>query len=276
MRRAGIAAVLLCATLLLAACDKVETRPVVVVSVEPQAFFVERIAGDRVDVQVMIPPGGSPHTFEPSMSQMKEISAAAAWIKIGHPDLVFEGDWHDRFVAANPDMEIVTGCDGVAFQHHDPHVWVSPRAAATLARRSGDVLMRALPEHADEFTGNLEALLEEIEQLDRELEARLEPYRGRRFLVFHPAWGYLAERYGLVQTAIEEGEKEPSPKQLAELVELARSEHLRTVFVQPQMVEHSAQVVAQDIGGEVVAIDPLARNWSENLPEVVDRLIESF
>ncbi|ANM32127.1 hypothetical protein ABI59_06720 [Acidobacteria bacterium Mor1] len=264
------------AALLLAGCGSVETRPVVVVSVEPQAFFVERIAGDRVDVEVMIPPGGNPHTFEPSMAQMKEVSAAVAWIKIGHPDLVFEGDWHDRFVAANPDMEIVTGCQGVEFHHHDPHVWVSPRAAATLARRSGDALMRALPEHADEFTTNLEAVLEEIDRLDRELEAKLEPYRGRRFLVFHPAWGYLADRYGLIQTAIEEGEKEPSPKQLAELVELARSEQLRTVFVQPQMVEHSARVVAQDIGGEVVAIDPLARDWSENLPQVVDRLIESF
>ncbi len=261
---------------LVGGCGEVDTRSVVVVSVAPQAFFVERIAGDRVDVEIMIPPGASPHTFEPSIQQMKRVSAAAAWIKIGHPDLLFERDWHDRFVAANPELAVVTGCEGVEFHHHDPHVWVSPEVAEVLAARTEQALSTAFPEHAADFAENLRRLQAEITELDAELASRLEPYRGRRFLVFHPAWGYFAERYGLIQTPIEEGEKEPSPRQLAELVDLARSEHLHTVFVQPQMMEQSARVVARDIGGEVVAIDPLARDWIGNLRQVTELLVESF
>ena len=250
------------------------STPVVVVSVLPQAYFVERIAGDLVDVEVMIPPGASPATYEPTMEQMRAASDASVYVKVGHPGFPFERAWLDRLVGGR--TRVVDGSAGVARLEGDPHVWVAPANVRTMAANIERALAEVVPEHRATLEANLAAFEGDIDALDAELRGLLAPHRGERFFVFHPAWGYLAEEYGLVQVAVEHEHKSPSPAHLAEMIEEAREAGARVVFVQPQFPRTSAELIAREIGATVVTADPLARDWLANTREVGRRLAEAL
>jgi len=242
--------------------------PTVAVSVVPQAWFVARLAGDRVDVSVMIPPGASPATHEPTLEQMQAMSRAAVYVRVGHPGFPFEAAWLDELLATRQDVRVVDGSAGVPIREGDPHVWLSPAAARTMTRDLSDALIELIPAAGDEIRGRREALEAEIDAVDRDLEARLEPLRGGRFYVFHAAWGYLAREYGLTQVAIEEGGKEPSSRRLREILERARGDGVEVILVQPQFSRQRAETLAADLGARVEVADPLARDWAANLREV--------
>jgi zinc transport system substrate-binding protein len=251
-------------------------RPVVAVSVLPQAYFVDRLTGGAVDVAVMLPPGAGPHTHEPTMGQMRDISKAVLYVAVGHPAFPFEAVWMDRLVEQNPRMRVVDSSEGLEPVASDPHMWVSPRSAAVLARNLAAALAEVLPEFAERVAANHEALEREIEILDAELGERFAPYRGRTFLVFHPAWGYLARDYGLIQLAIERDGKEPSPDDLARVTRVAGERGIRVIFTQPQFTESGARTVARALDARLVPIDPLALDWDGNLRRVSEVLVESF
>jgi zinc transport system substrate-binding protein len=229
-----------------------------------------------VDVEVMIPPGSNPGTFEPTVVQVKAISRASVYVKVGHPNFAFESAWLERLIAENPQIRVVDASSGLARREGDPHVWVSPGCVRKMATNIAASLSELLPQRHEKLQSNLRRLLGEIEELDIELRRTLEPFRGSRFYVFHPAWGYFADEYGLEQVAVEQGSKEPTPSELAGLIRRARSDGVRVVFVQPQFSRESAAVVAEEIGGVVVPLDPLAKDWLANLREVSRRLREAF
>jgi len=158
--------------------------------------------------------------------------------------------------------------------HHesDPHVWTDPRLVKHMVGNIRARLAELDPAHAADFTRNHAAYVAELEALDRKLRALLEPLSNRRFMVFHPAWGYFARAYGLIQVPIEKAGKEPGPRALTDLVEQARREQVQVVFVQPQFSRKSATQVARAIGGRVVAIDPLAAGYAANLCKVARQI----
>ena len=246
----------------------VDSQPLVMVSVLPQKFFVERVAGDRVRIEVMIPPGASPALYEPTIAQLKALSSADLYVKVGHPSFPFERAWLDRLLAEREDLAVVDASSGVADLGHDPHVWVSPAHALEMARNIAAGLAVLLPEYAAELDGNLRGFEIEVAELDTELRALLDEKRGGRFFVFHPAWSYFAREYGLVQVAIEHDGKEPNPAQVAALIREAREAGARVIFVQPQFDPASAELIAREISGSVEALDPLAPDWSANLRRV--------
>lgn len=265
----------------LAACagspgDDVPEKPLVVVSVPPQAWLVEQVAGELVDVEVMVPPGASPATHEPTMRQMTAVSRAAIYFKVGHGNFPFERAWIDRLIAGHDSLTVVDGAAGLDGSIADPHIWVSPRRVRVMVRTLTAALEQRLPGSAELLRRNEQALLAEIDALDAELAATLAPFAGRRFLVFHPGWGYFAEDYGLEQVSIEHGAKEPSPHDLADLVARAAADGITTVFVQPQFSPHAAELVARQIHGHVVEADPLARDWPDNLRRFAAALRQSF
>ncbi|MDI6638730.1 MAG: zinc ABC transporter substrate-binding protein [Bacillota bacterium] len=244
----------------------------VVVSILPQAYFVERIGGDRVDVSVMVPPGASPHTYEPTASQMRDLARARMYVRIR---VHFEEAWMPRISAANKNMLIVDSTSGIALSRdEDPHVWLSPRLVRVQAEHICRGLVKIDPAGREVYEHNKEAFLRELDALDEELARVLAPVRGRRFMVLHPAWGYFARDYGLQELPIEVEGKEPSAKELAALVETARANHVKVVFVQPQMSPRTAEVLARQIGARVVTLDPLARDWAANLRTVAQTLAE--
>lgn len=248
----------------------------VVVSVLPHAWLADRVAGGGPPARVMIPPGANEATYEPTVEQLRAVSGAAVYLAVGHPHFAWERTWLGRLRAANPDLVVVDGSEGCRRLAEDPHVWLSPSCVRVTAARLAEELGDSYPGRRAELTENLAALDREVEALDAELRERLAPYRGRSFLVFHPAWGYFAAEYGLRQVAIQRGALEPSTRELGELIERARADGMRTVFVQPQFSTAAAELVAGEIGGQVVALDPLARDWPASLRRAAEALVESF
>jgi zinc transport system substrate-binding protein len=257
----------------------------VFVSVLPQQTFVERIGGDHVAVAVMVQPGRSPATYDPTPGQMEALADADLYVRIGVP---FEDAWMDRVRAMNPQMPVLDNRDGIALRvleahthaeddhHHghghgpvlDAHVWTAPRLVAGMAAGIRDELARLRPAAAAAFQANYEAFAGELEALDDDIRAQLAEVRSRRFLVFHPAWGYFADAYGLEQVAIEAAGKEPGARALAAVIDQAKREGIGVVFVQPQFNRRAAERVAEAIGGRVIPIDPLSPNYFVNLRAV--------
>ncbi|MFC1641196.1 metal ABC transporter solute-binding protein, Zn/Mn family [Myxococcota bacterium] len=240
-----------------------DSRPVVVVSVVPLAYFVNRLAQDSVRVEVLIPPGGNPHSHEPGMVQARTIADASLFIKVGHPNLTFEKEWVDRMLATHATLKVVDGFAGVKRQDEDPHVWGSPQAVRILLGHLDRALGELLPAQREEVASRAKEVLRDVEAVDRELKRSLSGLASRRFVVFHPAWGYLARDYGLEQVDIEQQARDP--RRLSEAVRRARAEGVRLVLIQPQTSRQSAELVARDMGARVESLDPLAQDWVANM-----------
>ena len=285
MRRAlaALAAALLAGC---AAAPRVERegRLQVAVSVPPQAYLLERIGGSRVQVEVMIPPGASHTTYSPSPRQMVALSQARLYVLVGHPAFLFETEHIAPFLAAHPGIRTVDMSAGMELiledvegeghverglfgeEEHghaggDPHVWVAPSTVRVASGNVARALAEIDPGHAAEYRSNLASLLADIDGLDREIRAMLAGAEARSFMVYHPAWGYFAREYGLTQVAIEAGGREPSAARVIELVELARRERVHAIFVQRGFAWKSARVLADEIGGKVVVVDPMGEDW---------------
>ena len=265
----------------------------VMVSILPLAYFAEGVGKGMVEVSVMVPPGGNPHTYEPTPLQLGRLSRAKLYVKVGS-GIEFELAWMDKLAALNRSMKICDASKGIALRemegrrghgggahgqegeghdhgaHHgmDPHVWLSPANAAVIVKNIRDALAEADPAHASAYAANARALTAELEQLDGELRRTLAPVRGGTFIVFHPGWGYFAARYGLTQAPIEIGGKEPTGKELAAVVTRARKLGSKTVFASPEFSRKAAEVIAREIGGRVLLIDALAKDYPDNLRRV--------
>jgi zinc transport system substrate-binding protein len=251
-----------------------DARPQVVVSVLPQKYFVERIAGDAVRVAVMIPPGASPATWEPGLDDLRELASAALYVKVGHPAFPFERTWLDRLLSERADLPVVDSSAGTS-PGEDPHVWVSPSQALRMAQRIHEALVKLLPERRAELDAGLAALRADIERVDAEIRRTLADRRGAAFVVYHPAWGAFAREYGLEQVAIESQGKEPDPRELARVIARARALGTPVVFAQAQFDRRAAELVAGEIGARVETIDPLAYDWPQNLLHVAARVAEA-
>jgi zinc transport system substrate-binding protein len=243
------------------------SRPVVAVSVPPQGYFVERLAKDLVQIEVMIPPGASPHTHDPGISQVRAVGNAALYVMVGHRALPFERTWLDRLLAQNQNIRIVDCSKGLQQTEGDPHIWLSPRIVRSFVPRIAAALIDLFPVHVDEIRKREQEFLAEIDRLDADIRSSFAG-AGKRFYVFHPAWGSFARDYDLEEVPIEIDNKEPDPRQLAELIRRAQEEKVRIIFVQPQFSKRSAQLIAEEIGARIVVIDPLARDWEANLRQV--------
>jgi zinc transport system substrate-binding protein len=262
----------------------------VFVTILPQAEFVGRVGGDRVRVQVLVGPGQSYHTYEPTPRQIAELADARAYFTIGVP---FEQLLIKKVRAAAENLIIVDARQGLPLrmmeeaeegQHHaghahhgqeDPHVWLDPRLVKRMTRAICDALQQIDPSHNDEYEHNLSAYHRELDDLHRELTRALAPLAGREFFVYHPAYGYFADAYGLKQVAVEEAGKEPTARRVAALIERARASGVRLIFVQPQFASSGARTVAEAIGGAVLPLDPLARDYVANMREMGRRIGEA-
>jgi zinc transport system substrate-binding protein len=261
-----------------------ESGLTVLVSVVPQKYFVQRLAGDLAEVKVIIPPGASPAAYEPSPSDLTTVSAADLWFSVG---LLAEQNWKRDFQEISPDLVIVEterdlerlaidryGLPGEHGEHHDhghdhgdldPHVWLSPAMVTVQIETMAEALIEADPDNAETYRGNLEAFRTDIVSLQADLHMKLDPLAGGSFMVFHPAWGYFADEFDLVQVPVEIAGSEPSPGEMSELVDHALEYGIQVIFVSPQFSTASAEAIAAEIGAEVAVLDPLAENWLNNM-----------
>lgn len=262
----------------------------VFVSIAPQACFVERVAGDLVDVHVLVGPGHSPATYAPTPRQVAALQDATVYFRIGVP---FENGFLPKLRSIREDLRIVDTRHGIRLRtmgthdhHHeheaepghtpedepthragmkDPHVWLDPKLVKVQAETIRRTLAELDPANRARYGANLEAFHRDLDATDARIRAALAPLEGRTLLAFHPAFGYFADAYGLEQEAIETEGKAPSAKQLAKVIERAKATRAKVVFVQPQFSAASARAIADAIGGAVVPMDPLARDYLKNL-----------
>ena len=283
---------------------------IVAVSILPQAEFVEAVGGDRVQTIVMIPPGASPATHDPTPGQLRDISEARMYAIMGS-GLAFEEVWLDKLEVINGEMLVVDCSKGIplrdmethfhegdeagvryvndeeygaeeAGEHDaeegaesehehsgkDPHIWNSPVNAKLMVENIYQGLVQIDPANETYYRQNRDVYLSRLDVLDAKIRKDLEGRENSTFMVFHPSWGYFADEYGLTMLPIEIEGKEPSVQDLARMVDLAKEKDIRVIFIQAQFSPRSAEAVAEEIGGEVVVVDPLAPNYLENMEEV--------
>jgi len=260
----------------------------VAASIPPQEYLLSRIGGERVAVEVLLPPGANPTTYEPKPSQLQSISRVSAYFPIGIP---VESAWLDRLRGVNPDMRVAPMYEGIerspmpqtyeqALQpgadkdavsdrgHPDPHIWLAPPLVRILAQNARDELIRLDPGNASLYRKNFAELARDINELDNELLDLFADAENRFFLAFHPAWGYFARAYGLTQVPVKLAGKKLTARRMNRLIRIAGEKDLRTVFYQPQFSSRPADQVAANLdGGEAVGLDPLAADWADNLRE---------
>jgi len=268
----------------------------VVATTVPLGHFSKMVGRDRVRVDILVPPGTNPHTFEPSPSKLVEVEDADLYVKNGAGLEI----WMEKIIQANGDMLVVdssarvdlmetTDSDDHGHAAHpgdhdvhenilmaDPHIWLSPKNGMIIVENICRGLIEVDPDNADFYQKNRDDNLSRLRELDFELNSTFSETDREEFIVLHPSWSYFARDYGLVQVPILESEKEPGPRYLAEVVEVARRKNITTIFVDPNFNPKSAEIIAREIDGRVVPLDPLAENYIENMRHVGQEIASSL
>ena len=268
---------------------EVAQKPLFVLSILPQEYFARRIGGGMIDTMVLAGPGQNPHSYEPAPRQMQDLAQAKAWILSGTE---FEIGLYPKISVLFPNLKIIDGTEGVHFRsleahedydYHfddeddsiDRHSWLGYEGASIMAYHIRDTLCAADPDNALLYRENCAILAEEMKTEFEKLKKELDFMQGRTVLVYHPAFGYFLDEFEIIQEAVETGGKEPSPRVLAELIEKAKMEKIRLIFVQAQFPAASAQTVASAIGAELYILDPLAPDWLANIVFMGEALKQS-
>jgi len=253
------------------------------VSLLPQAYIVERVGGDRVKIQVMIPSGASPATYEPTPQQLVMLSHSRLYIKVGAPTFPFEKKHFNSILQKNKKMIVINMSDGIEYRplsckkdQKDPHVWVAPSTVSVAAGNIYNALARIDPNNRDYYKKNIDLFLADIERLDKEIKAILAGKEGYSFMVFHPAWGYFADQYGLKQIPVEVGGKTPSASNIKEMIDTAREKGVKIIFVQKGFDKKSAETIAHAIGGRVMEMNPLEKDWVKNMKQIAEILSDAL
>jgi zinc transport system substrate-binding protein len=258
-------------------------------SVLPQKEFVDAVGGDKVQTVIMVPPGADPHTYEPKASQLQQMANAGMYVQVGS-GIEFEISWMDKIKSFNQNMHIINGSKGINLikssedehstenssnhdgghgdSESDPHVWVSPVNAMIMVENIYQGLVKIDPKNKEYYLINKENYLKKLRQLDKNITSELSDKKRTKILVYHPSWGYFCQEYGLIQIAIEKEGKDPTPKGMAVLVNQAKKDNIKVIFISPQYNTRSAEVIASEIGGKVVSIDELAPDYLNNMNHV--------
>ncbi len=247
------------------------------VTLLPQAEMVAAVGGDRVNVMVIVPPGVEPHTYEPSAGTLIALQKTDVYFKIGNGLMPFEDRLTEKVVALNPGILIVDTSDGVPLINgsdpdspggNDPHIWLSPANARIMVENIASGLVQIDPDNAAYYKDNAAKYIVKIDALDAKIKKEMNTTPGLTIIVTHPAWSYFARDYAIEQVPIESEGKEPTARDIEAVVTLARQRNISVVYVEPQYSARSAEVIAEEINGSVVTIDPLAGNYLENLDRV--------
>ncbi|MBL7662472.1 zinc ABC transporter substrate-binding protein [bacterium] len=264
---------IICCFIFLAGCQEPprQLKPVVLVSLPPLANYLAEIFGSEYDFVSLLTANQGHEVFEPNLATVNNLAAAKVLVILGHENLAAEKKWLEYTQAQNPSIKVVNNIGEFAsLNSEDAHLWLAPLNMLKLVRYSTAELIKIFPEKQSEIEKRLNTVVAGIKSLDLLTRERLKNLKLKSFIVFHPAWGYFAEQYGLKQIPIEEHGKEPSIKYLDKLIETSRAEGLRTVFIEPQIPVENARQIAQKLGtsakvGSVQVIDPLAPDYAKNI-----------
>ncbi len=281
-------------TNIMIACNesKEKQENIITVTIQPQQYFAEQIAGDRFEIRAMVPAGSSPESFDPPASSFIALSKSRAYFRIG--EIGFEKAWMDRLQAQAPKMKVYNNSQGInliesaghshahshthadshSHCHHnlDPHIWTTPSLADSISANMCEALCQLAPMHRIQFEDNYSELSKELKLLDNYLHSMLDPIKGQSFVIYHPALTYFAKEYGLTQYAIENDGKEPSVSHLKNLIDEVGQTNAKVIFIQEEFDQKHAQTVANALGLDVVQINPLSKDWQGEMIKIAKAL----
>lgn len=255
--------------------QKRDHKSVVTVTIAPYKYFVEALAGDKVEVEVLVPQGSNPETYEPTARQMMQLSESALYIRVGN--LGFERSWMQRIRDNAPSLTIVNSSVGITPRqsddgHSDPHVWMSVANARIIATNICNALVSAFPKDSTCFKERFAAFSAQLNSLDLTITNNVKKARSRSFLIYHPMLTYLAADYGLTQMSLEQEGSEPSAAGLKEIVKKAKQERVQVILVQQEFNNRNVEVVAKSLGIATRAINPLGYDWQQNMIHISESL----
>ena len=269
----------------------------IITTITPYKEFIEEVGKDLVNVSVLVPPSANPHTYDPTPSQLAEVDKAQLYIQAGS-GIDFEISWGKKIVSINNNLIVVNSSKGIdfinsglhdhensdiqndAFSHdhaahgYDPHVWTSPKNVSFITENIRNSLIDLDPDNKAFYESNTINYLNELTILDNCIREKLANLKNKKIIVFHPTWGYFCRDYGLEQIPIENEGKEPTPKYIAFIIQEAKRNNIKTVFVQPQINSVTADMIAREINGKIVQVNPMAQNI-DSLLIFAERIIEN-
>src|SRR5574344_88564 len=275
---------------ILSACNgkssqKEENKRLIMVTMEPQRYFTEAIAGDKFLVESMVPKGSSPETYDPTPQQLTRLSKSEAYLRIGH--IGFEQSWMDRLTDNAPHMQIFDTSKGVELIHGeghnhgdhfhaggvDPHIWNSISNARIIAKNTFQALITLDKTNENYYLHRYDSLCKVINRTDSVINNIFQTRKAdHAFMIYHPALSYFARDYGLPQICIEEEGKEPSPAHLRDLIEICKEEEVRIIFVQPEFDRRNAEIIAKQTNTNIVDVNPLSYNWEKEMIHIANSL----
>lgn len=256
------------------------------VSIVPLKYFIDKISGGDFEVDVVVPPGASPETFEPTITQMKKLNDSKAFFTLGLMD--FERAYIPTIKESMPDVQIcdlsyVAKADEHSDHNHhddcsctshgvDPHIWLSVENARLIAKNVKEQLSSLKPDSSAKYDANFNYLISQIDSLDTYIIENLKP---GKFLIYHPSLGYFSEQYGLTQIPIENEGKEPSAVYMKTLMDTLKGKNIGIVLYQEQLSKSAVESIAKELKIEMKSFDPLAYDWLENMKKIVALIKQS-
>ncbi|HEG0284987.1 TPA: zinc ABC transporter substrate-binding protein [Campylobacter coli] len=278
--------------LFLLTCIVLQAKPVVSVSIAPQAFFVKKIAGQSVIINTILPQNTDEHNFEFKPSTMKELEKSDIYFTIG---LEYEKSYLNKIRQNFPKLKIIDTQENISLlefeeydentpeeEHHeehnvlDIHTWLDPVLVKIQAQNIYNALTKEYPHNKTMYQENLNTFLNELDHLDAKIQSKFNNKKEKEFIVYHPSWAYFAKRYGLVQIPVEINGTEPKIKELQKLIQKAKTKNIKIIFVQPGFPEDASKVLAKEIDANIVSINHLSEDWHNELLKTADALEKSL
>ncbi|QNK39925.1 metal ABC transporter solute-binding protein, Zn/Mn family [Caproicibacter fermentans] len=258
--------------------SKVSTeKPIIAVTIVPEQTFAKAVCGDLAEVITMVPPGNSPENYEPTPEEMKKFSKASLYFSIGVPT-------EEANILPNTgNVEVVSLQNAVSAVYpertfksgaRDPHIWLSPKRVKVMVETIAQKMSKLDEANKETYEKNAKAYIQQLDALDKQITSALKGVQSKKFIVYHPAFGYFADDYGLTMYALEEDGKEATAQHLQDMVDLAKKENIKVIFYQEEIDSSQSASFAEEIGGKTMQLAPLAANYIENLKSMADLMAE--
>ncbi|MEG0467226.1 MAG: zinc ABC transporter substrate-binding protein [Mucinivorans sp.] len=276
-----ISLLLICLSLVACGAPITKSEHHITVTIAPLSWVVSGLTGGQVDVSVIVPPGTSPETYEPTARQSEDLSRSDLIFSIGLVDIERQLEGRLREMTGSGNSVFVRLADSLsgalaesvcADHHHhdapDPHVWLSPRMMREMTIRAANYLIAQSIDQPERIVARRDSLCAVIDSVDHVIRQNLSSVLSRAFAIVHPSLGYFARDYGLTQLSIEVQGKEPTGRRIRDLVDTLRAKGVKTIIYSAQDPSTAARVIATEIGAQVVSFDPMAVDWAANMVKI--------
>lgn len=261
-------------------------KTTITVSIEPQRYFVEQIAGDKIDVKTLVPQGAKPETYDMTPAQLVQLSKSQAYFMMGF--IGFERSWVSKYSDEHPHTNIINMSEGIkpivtdhdtcgdgietfANEFIEPHTWMSVKNAKLIYKNVLQGLILVDQENKDYYTNRYDSIMEDLNRFDKSIAVELQK-ADTAFMIYHPALTYFARDYNLTQISIENEGKEPSPKELSNIIKDSKKMGISIIFIQPEFDPRNAKTIAEETDSKLVTFNPLSYNWKNEIMKVVNAL----